>query len=140
MVPKIEFEIVSPEGIVVSCRIDMVVIPGTEGDFGVLAGHIPMISTLRPGVITMYQEGEIIERRFVAQGFAEVTQERCTVLVDKAIKVTELDRHSLEQEIRDLTEDIEDAQSQTERETLRHQLNIAKAKLEAAIHHSVAPS
>ena len=134
---QLEFEIVSPEGIVISCHIDMVVIPGTEGYFGVLAGHIPLISTLRPGVISMYQEGKIINRLFIARGFAEVTQERCTVLADKVIQMSELDRPSLEQEIRDLTEDIEDAQSQAERQTLSDQLSIVKAKLEAyTIHHS----
>jgi F-type H+-transporting ATPase subunit epsilon len=80
MTEKVEFELVSPERLLVAKAVDMVVVPGTEGDFGVLRGHAPLISTLRLGVIDIHDAGAVAERIFVAGGFAEVTAERCTVL------------------------------------------------------------
>jgi ATP synthase F1 epsilon subunit len=68
----------------------MAVIPGSEGDFGVLAGHSLLISTLRPGVIEVWQGETVTERLFVIGGFAEVTETRCTVLADEAIPVAEI--------------------------------------------------
>ncbi len=70
---KFEFEVVSPERLVLSEPVDMAVIPGSEGDFGVLAGHSLLISTLRPGVIEVWQGETVTERLFVGGGFAEVT-------------------------------------------------------------------
>ena len=69
---KLAFELASPEALLVSTRADMVVVPGAEGDFGVLPGHAPFISEVRPGVIDVYQGDVIDERIFVAGGFAEV--------------------------------------------------------------------
>ena len=63
----------------------MVVVPGTEGNFGVLPGHAPLISTIRPGTIDIYEGNAIAERIFVVGGLAEVTPERCTVLADEAM-------------------------------------------------------
>src|SRR5579862_6416415 len=82
---KIDLELVSPERLLLSEPVDMAVIPGTEGDFGVLAGHTLFISTLRPGVIDVYQGERITNRLFVGGGFAEVTETRCTVLADEAV-------------------------------------------------------
>ena len=77
---KFELELVSPERLLLSEPVDMAVIPGSEGDFGVLAGHSLLISTLRPGVIDVYEGNKVSERIFVSGGFAEVTPERVTVL------------------------------------------------------------
>ena len=66
MADKVEFELVSPEKLLTSQPVDMVVVPGSEGDFGVLAGHSPMISTVRPGVIDVYEGDRIVDRVFVA--------------------------------------------------------------------------
>ena len=71
---KVEFELVSPARLLSSQSVDMVVVPGGDGDFGVLPGHAPLLSTVRPGVILVYQGREITERIFVAGGFAEVTR------------------------------------------------------------------
>ena len=87
---KFEFELVSPERLLLSEPVDMAVIPGSEGDFGVLAGHSLLISTLRPGVIEVWQGETVTNRLFVVGGFAEVTDERCTVLADEAIPVDEI--------------------------------------------------
>ena len=87
---KFEFELVSPERLLLSEPVDMAVIPGAEGDFGVLAGHSLLISTLRPGVIEVWQGETVVNRLFVAGGFAEVTDTRCTVLADEAVPVDEI--------------------------------------------------
>ncbi len=70
MADRIEFELVTPERLAFSEPVEMVVVPGDEGDFGVLPGHAPMISTVRPGVITIYEGGAVRQRIFVAGGFA----------------------------------------------------------------------
>jgi F-type H+-transporting ATPase subunit epsilon len=103
MADKILFELVSPEKILLSEAVDMVVVPGTEGNFGVLAGHAPLISTVRPGMIEVYDGDTVGERLFVDGGFAEVTGERCTVLADDAIVISSLDRGAIEAEIADLS-------------------------------------
>ena len=87
---KFEFELVSPERLVLSEPVDMAVIPGSEGDFGVLAGHSLVISTLRPGVIEVWQGEAVTNRLFVGGGFVEVSDTRCTVLADEAIPVGEI--------------------------------------------------
>ncbi|HVJ53945.1 MAG TPA: ATP synthase F1 subunit epsilon [Aliidongia sp.] len=100
MAGKVNFELVSPARILVSEAVDMVVIPGAEGDFGVLPNHAPLISSIRPGTIAVYEGSAVVERIFIAGGFAEVTPDRCTVLADEAVNVTELDRGAAEAEQR----------------------------------------
>jgi F-type H+-transporting ATPase subunit epsilon len=102
MADKVQFELVSPEKLLLSEAADMVVVPGTEGNFGVLPGHSLLISTVRPGVIDVYDGNEISERIFVSGGFAEVTPERCTVLADEAVPVSSLDAATIEVEMRNL--------------------------------------
>ncbi len=85
MAEKVTFELVSPERLLLSTEADMVVVPGSEGDFAVLAHHIPVITTLRPGLIQVFDGAVARERIMVTGGFAEVTGERCTVLVEEAI-------------------------------------------------------
>jgi F-type H+-transporting ATPase subunit epsilon len=89
---KTTFELVSPERLLLSQQVDMVVVPGSEGLFAVLIGHTPLISTLKPGVIEVYDGGGIVERIFVAWGFAEATPTGCTVLAETALKVAEIER------------------------------------------------
>ncbi len=96
MADKLQFELVSPEKLLLSEPVGMVVVPGTEGNFGVLPGHALFISTVRPGVIDVYEDKTVSERIFVAGGFAEVTPERCTVLADEAVPVASLDRAAIE--------------------------------------------
>jgi len=131
MADKVEFELVSPEKLLKSLPVDMVVVPGTEGDFGVLAGHSPLISTLRPGVIDVYEGERIVDRVFVAGGFAEVTETRCTVLAEEAVALADLDRASIEKAIKDLSEDSDDSKSDAEKAAIEAKLAVARAKLEA---------
>ncbi|UEM20360.1 F0F1 ATP synthase subunit epsilon [Skermanella mucosa] len=131
MADKVEFELVSPEKLLVSQPVDMVVVPGGEGNFGVLAGHAPMITTVRPGVIDIFEGDRVVDRIFVAGGFAEVTETRCTVLAEQATNLNELDRAAVEQEVKDVGEDVEDAKSDSERAVAEGRLAVARAKLEA---------
>jgi len=131
MADKVEFELVSPEKLLVSQPVDMVVVPGSEGNFGVLAGHAPFISTVRPGVIDIFEGDRIIDQIFVAGGFAEVTETRCTVLAEQATNLSELDRAKVEQELKDSGEDLDDAKSDAERAVAEARLSVARAKLEA---------
>ena len=128
-----EFELVSPEKLLLSRAVDMIVVPGSEGDFGVLARHAPLISTLRPGVIQVYENNQVKEQIFVAGGFAEVTPERCTVLADEALPVAELDRAGIEQSLKDAREDLEDAgDDEQARSAAERRIAIEEAKLRAA--------
>ena len=99
---KITFELVSPERLLLSQQVDMVVVPGSEGFFGVLIGHTPLISTLKPGVIDVYDGGKIVERIFVVGGFAEATPDRCVVLAETAIPVGEIDRSRVVERIAEI--------------------------------------
>ena len=123
---RVEFELVTPERLVISRGVDMVVVPGAEGDFGVLPGHTPMISTVRPGIVNVYEGREIVERMFVAGGFAEVTAARCTVLADRAVAVDELDRAAAEQTLKDAREDLADAKTDDERGEAEKQIAICE--------------
>ena len=100
MAARIGFELVSPEKLLLSEDVEMVVVPGGEGNFGVLPGHALFISTVRPGVIDVYEGNKISERIFVSGGFAEVTPERCTVLADEAMPLSSLDRGQIEESLR----------------------------------------
>ena len=87
----VSIELISPEKILLSEEAAMVVVPGSEGDFGVLPGHAPLISALRPGVIATWENEAVDRRIFVAGGFAEVVGDRCTVLAEEAIPAEEID-------------------------------------------------
>jgi F-type H+-transporting ATPase subunit epsilon len=144
MADRVQFELVTPERLIVSSEVEMVVVPGSEGNFGVLPGHAPLISTIRPGTIDLYEGRTIIERIFVVGGIAEVTPERCTVLADEAIAPDALDRAALDHELTEVEGNLPSLREQvgraqgTERERLltelRHmerQQAVTRAKLQA---------
>jgi F-type H+-transporting ATPase subunit epsilon len=144
MPDQVNFELVTPERMVLSEPVDMVVVPGTEGNFGVLPGHALFISTIRPGTIDVYQGRTVTRRIFVTGGFAEVTSERCTVLADAAIAPEELDRGAIEAELQIVTGNLPSLREQvarasgTDRERLLTELHrlerdraVAEAKLRA---------
>ncbi|PWS38839.1 F0F1 ATP synthase subunit epsilon [Falsiroseomonas bella] len=129
-----QLELVSPEKLLLSRQVEMAVIPAAEGEMGVLAGHAPMIVTLRGGVIRVTENGQVTDRLFVAGGFAEVTPERCTVLADEATPVTELSRADAEARIRDAEADYAAASDDTpeRRDAAMAKLLAARAMLDAA--------
>jgi F-type H+-transporting ATPase subunit epsilon len=99
MAGTFRFELVSPERVLVSIDADQVVVPGADGDFAVLAGHAPVISTLRPGVLEV-TAGSAKKRLFVKSGFAEVDPSRLTVLAEKAYDIDELSAATIADELR----------------------------------------
>jgi F-type H+-transporting ATPase subunit epsilon len=99
MPDRLQFELVTPERLLLSEMVEMVVVPGTEGNFGVLPGHAPLVSTIRPGMIEIYQGQTVTRRVFIVSGTAEVTPERCTVLADEAVSPDTLDRGSIESDL-----------------------------------------
>lgn len=126
----VQFELVSPEKLLLSEEVEMVVVPGAEGDFGVLPGHTPVISTVRPGVIHIFEGGAVKTRIFVAGGFAEVTAERCTVLAEEAVLLDDIDRDQVEKSLQEAMEDISDAgDNNTERALAEQRADSARAKL-----------
>jgi len=131
MADLIQFELVSPERLLVSREMEMVVVPGSEGDFGALPGHAPLISEIRPGVIAVFEGGKVQERIFVAGGFAEVTNERCTVLAQQAMPLAEIDRLAADNELKIARDDLSAAKTDAERALAEHQITVAEAKLAA---------
>ena len=129
---KVAFELVSPERLLLSEEVDMVVVPGDEGDFGVLIRHAPMISTLRPGVIQVHDGGAVTESIFVAGGFAEVTPARCTVLAEEAVAVAEIDRGAAEQRLSNARDDLLDAKTDSAKAQAERHIAVAEAMLKAA--------
>ncbi len=129
---RVAFELVSPERLLLSESVDMVVVPGAEGDFGVLVRHAPLVSGVRPGVISVYNGGQVTERIFVAGGFAEVTPSRCTVLAEQAMPVAEIDRPAAEQQLKDAREDLADAKDDDERDAAARRIAVAEAMIQAS--------
>ena len=130
MTDKISFDLVSPERLLLSTEAEMVTIPGTEGDMGVMAGHMPLISTLRPGVIAVSGGDE--QRFYVMGGFAEVNPGKLTVLAEEAVPVAELDAATLDRRIKNAEEDVALAKSDGERAKAQQALDYLKG-LRAAL-------
>ena len=115
MVDRIAFDLVSPERLLLSDSADMVTIPGADGYMGVMAGHARVISTLRPGTITVQGAAAGDMRFFVRGGFAEVTAGKITVLAEEAIPLAEVNVATLDQRIRDAEEDVAAARSDSDK-------------------------
>ncbi len=101
---RIAFDLISPEKLLLSVEADMVTVPGTEGYMGVMAGHSPLVSTLRAGMIDV-KVGSQDDRYFIRGGFAEISPAKITVLAEEAIPMTELDLAVLDQRIEDAQSD-----------------------------------
>jgi F-type H+-transporting ATPase subunit epsilon len=128
----LHFELVSPERLLLSEDVASVTIPGTEGEMGIYPGHAPVLSTLRPGVLTVMRESGQGERIFVRGGFAEVNPRGLTVLAETAIPMAELDAAALAQHVRNLEEDVADAQDAEARRRAQESLDHLRA-LQAAM-------
>ena len=123
---KVTFRLVMPERELLATEADMVVVPGSEGDFGVLHGHAPLISTIRPGVLEVLQGNKVEQRFMVAGGIAEVTPERCTVLADEATPFEQVTPEQLADRERLAQEELSDAATDAERAAAQKNLAIAK--------------
>ncbi|MFO1122347.1 MAG: F0F1 ATP synthase subunit epsilon [Hyphomicrobiales bacterium] len=105
----LHFELVSPARLLYSGTVASVTIPGTEGEMGIFPGHAPILSTLKPGVVTVYKDGGANERIFVRGGMVEVNPQGLTLLAEVAIPMAELSADQLNQQIRNAEEDLADA-------------------------------
>ena len=121
---KISFDLVSPEKLIFNDEVGMIIIPGKDGDLGVLPGHSKLLSSLRPGRVMIYGEGKnLLKSFFVSGGFAEVNSEKCIVLAETVDEINSLDKSTIEKEIQELqNQDNEDS---------KQQLIVANAKVDA---------
>ena len=120
----ISFDLVSPENLIFNDEVGMIIVPGKDGDFGVLPGHSKLMSSLRPGRIMIYSEDKnLLKSFFVSGGFAEVNPEKCIILAESVDDMSVLDKSVIQNRIQDL-EKIDDSKS-------KEQLLIANAKLDA---------
>ncbi|MBS9477526.1 F0F1 ATP synthase subunit epsilon [Ancylobacter radicis] len=132
------FELVSPERLVFSGAVSEVIVPGTEGEFGILAGHAPFVSTLKPGILTIKGEGAA-KKLFVRGGFAEANPQGLSVLAETAIPLEEIKADRLAQMIKDAQEDVEDARDEATRQrrlTFLEALKSAATAIEADARHA----
>ena len=120
----ISFDLVSPENLIFNDEVGMIIVPGKDGDFGVLPGHSKVMSSLRPGRVMVYGEDKnLLKAFFVSGGFAEVNPEKCIVLAESVDEINELEKATLEKEVQEL--------EGQESDTTKEQLSIAKSKIDA---------
>jgi len=120
----ISFDLVSPENLIFNDEVGMIIVPGKDGDFGVLPGHSKVMSSLRPGRVMVYGEGKnLLKAFFVSGGFAAVNPEKCIVLAESVDEINQLEKATIEKEVQEL--------EGLEADTSKEQLNIAKAKINA---------
>ena len=121
---KISFDLVSPENLIFNDEVGMIIVPGKDGDIGVLPGHSKLISSLRSGRVMVYGENkDLLKSFFVSGGFAEVNPEKCIVLGETVEEINSLDKNSIEKKIQELQNKDTDESKQ--------QILIANAKIEA---------
>jgi F-type H+-transporting ATPase subunit epsilon len=118
-----KFELVSPERLLASAEVEQVLVPGSEGDFTMLAQHAPLLTALRPGLLEIGYGGSDHRRYFVRGGFAEVGPSGLTVLAETAIDLEELDAEVLNQTIKDAEEDVVDAKDDNARDRAKTKLD-----------------
>ena len=123
---KVSFRLVMPERELLNTEADMVVVPGSEGDFGVLHGHAPLISTVRPGVLEVFQGNKAEQRFLVAGGFAEVPPGRCTVLAEEAVPFEQVTPDQLAERERAAEVTLSDASTDAEKAAAQKNLAVAR--------------
>ena len=120
----ISFDLVSPENLIFNDEVGMVIVPGKDGDLGILPGHSKVMSSLRPGRVMVYGEGKnLLKSFFVSGGFAEINPEKCIVLAESVNEINTLEKSVIEKEIQDL--------EGQETDKAKEQINIAKEKISA---------
>ena len=127
MADKLNFALVSPERELFHGEVDHVVVPGSEGEFGVLPNHAPVMSVVKPGALRIFDGGGAERRIFVNGGFADVTPDGLTVLAEDAVDLADISAAELEQQLKNASEDLRDANTDTKRDAAQRAL----ARLEA---------
>ncbi len=124
MESTISFDLVSPEQLVFNDKAGMIIVPGKEGDIGVLPGHSKLLSSLRAGRVMVYGEDKhLLQSFFVAGGFVEINPEKCIVLAEEVFEMSALNKNEIEKQVQELENETSDE--------LKQQYLIAKSKIEA---------
>lgn len=131
MSDALTFELVTPEKLAYSAKVSMVEVPGELGDFGVLVGHAPFISIIRPGVVTVHQVDGSQERLFISGGYAEVNPQGCTVLAERLIDLAAANKLEVQQSVEQARKQLESAKDEREQAKAEKQLRIQEALFEA---------
>lgn len=130
MAETLRFELVTPEKLAYSAPVDMVEIPGVQGDFGVLPGHAPFVSIIRPGVVTVHEEGKQ-HRIFIHGGYAEVHQESCIVLAEYTDSLDGIDREEAGRRLEAARRQLERADTELEKTRATKAITVAEALVHA---------
>lgn len=128
----LRFNLVSPEHVLFDQEVSMVVVPGIDGDIGVLPNHAPLLTLLRPGVVSVYEGANVLVKLFVDGGFCEIGPDRCTALVTKGTPLSALNKATLELEIKQLLDEREGDETV---ESRRKNLQIARTKVMEIVSH-----
>ena len=122
MADKLHFALVSPERELFNGEVDHVVVPGSEGEFGVSPNHAPVMSVIKPGALKVFDEGQV-RRIFVNGGFADVTPDGLSVLAQEAVDLADIDPATLEQDLKNAQDDLRDANSDAKRDAAQRALS-----------------
>lgn len=127
----LQLELVTPEKLIFSAPANLVEVPGSEGDMGILEGHAPLISQLRAGVVEIVANDNKAKKVFVAGGFVEVTPERCTILAEEAALVSEIKADEVKTRLADAKRDYDHAKDESAKVAAEKRVAIAEAMVEA---------
>ena len=120
----ISFDLVSPEQLLFNDDVGMIIVPGKDGDIGVLPGHSKLLSSLRPGRVMMYGENKnLLKSFFVTGGFVEINPEKCIVLAEDVIDMSDLEKDIIQQQVQELESSTSDI--------VKEELLIARSKIAA---------
>ncbi|ALA17487.1 MULTISPECIES: F0F1 ATP synthase subunit epsilon [Chelatococcus] len=128
------FELVSPERLLFSGEVESVVVPSSEGEMTVMAGHAPVMAVLKPGVVAVSEGKGAVRRLFVRGGFADVGPDGLTILAEVALPMEELDAETLAQHVRDAEEDVADAKTDQARQAAAERLSQLTELRDALVH------
>ena len=131
MAELFQFELVSPERLLLSTEVAEVTVPGTEGEFGVLKDHAPFMSTVRPGILKVRAESGNVDEFFIRGGFADVGANGLTILAEQAVPVAEIDSEDLALQIKNAEEDVDDAKDDAAKQKAEMTLAQLKDVVEA---------
>ncbi|MEM7072731.1 MAG: ATP synthase F1 subunit epsilon [Pseudomonadota bacterium] len=130
----IKLEIVEPGARMFEGQVEMAVIPGDEGDFAVQNGHAPIIASMRPGSLVLFEGGKAVQRFFIAGGFVEFSSDQCRILADAAEDLASLDRAALDQACSQARDEVSLARDDQERQKAERNLALAEQRLDAFDH------
>ena len=128
---QLQIDIISPNGTLFNGMASMVIVPGDNGDMGILAGHADTIAALRPGVLWFYSSGKLAKRFFLSGGFADISGKKVVVLATAANDVATLDGKDIEKQIKDLSEELKATKDEIQQTMVHEKLAVARASLAA---------